>query len=351
MDAPVDLRSDTVSRPSAAMRHAMATADVGDDWYGDDPTVNRLQDLAAELTGKPAAAYLPTGTMCNQIALSIFARTGHSVICERTAHVGETEAASSAALSGISYHSVAAAQDGLLTADQIANALEPDLYNVEVVDLVALENTHQVGGGAVLPVEEVRAIGKICTEHDVPLYLDGARIFNACAVTGATVADYAAETHAMMFCLSKGLGAPIGSMLVGDNDFIAEVRRRKILFGGAWRQAGIMAAAGIIALQEGPGRLAEDHTNARSLAEGVAEILPGSIDPAKVPTNILFVDVAKYGHRMRTWVERLAANGLLVTTVGGKLRMLTHVNIGRQQISDALAAWRTVASELAADSE
>jgi threonine aldolase len=329
------------------MRHAMATAEVGDDWYGDDPTVNRLQDLAAELTGKPAAAYLPTGTMCNQIALSIFARTGHSVICESTAHVGETEAASSAALSGISYHSITATQDGLLSAEQIANALEPDLYNVEVVDLVALENTHQVGGGAVLPVEEVRAIAKTCTEHDVPLYLDGARIFNACAVTGATVADYAAETHAMMFCLSKGLGAPIGSMLVGDNDFIAEVRRRKILFGGAWRQAGIMAAAGIIALQEGPGRLAEDHANARTLAEGVAEILPGAIDPAKVPTNILFVDVAQYGHRMKTWVERLAANGVLVTTVGGKLRMLTHVNIGRRQIADALTAWRTVASELA----
>ena len=220
-----------------------------------------------------------------------------------------------------------------------------------VIDLVALENTHQVGGGTVLPVEEVRAISKICTEHDVPLYLDGARIFNACAVTGATVADYAAETHAMMFCLSKGLGAPIGSILVGDTDFIAEVRRRKILFGGAWRQAGIMAAAGIIALREGPGRLAEDHANARTLAQGVAEILPGSIDPAKVPTNILFVDVARYGHRMKTWVERLAANGLLVTTVGGKLRMLTHVNIGRQQIADALAAWRTVASELAVDSK
>ena len=333
------------------MRHAMATAEVGDDWYGDDPTVNRLQDLAAELTGKPAAAYLPTGTMCNQIALSIFARTGHSVICETTAHVGETEAASSAALSGISFHNETATQNGLLTADQVAGALEPDLYNVEVVDLVALENTHQVGGGSVLPVEEIRAIAKTCADHDVPLYLDGARIFNACAVTGATVADYATETDAMMFCLSKGLGAPIGSILVGDNDFIAEVRRRKILFGGAWRQAGIMAAAGIIALQDGPKRLAEDHTNARALAEGVAEILPGSIDPAKVPTNILFVDVARHGHSMKEWVQRLAANGLLVTTVGGKLRMLTHVNIGRRQITDALAAWRTVASELAAGSK
>jgi threonine aldolase len=333
------------------MRHAMATAEVGDDWYGDDPTVNRLQDLAAELTGKPAAAFLPTGTMCNQIALSIFGRTGHSVICEATAHIGHTEAASSAALSGISFHYVPAENAGLLTAEQVATALEPDLYNVEVIDLVAVENTHQVGGGSVLPMQEMRAIAKICTEHKLPLYLDGARIFNACAVTGATVADYAAETSAMMFCLSKGLGAPIGSMLVGDNDFITEVRRRKILFGGAWRQAGIMAAAGIIALQDGPGRLAEDHANARRLAEGIAEILPGGIDPAKVPTNILFVDVTSYGLSLKEWVERLAAQGLLVTTVGGKLRMLTHVNIGRQQIADALAAWRVVAADLTTGGE
>ncbi len=351
MDAPVDLRSDTVSRPSAAMRHAMATAEVGDDWYGDDPTVNRLQDLAAELTGKPAAAFLPTGTMCNQIALSILGRTGHSVICEATAHIGDNEAASSAALSGIAFHYLPAADAGALTADQIATALEPDPYHVEVVDLVALENTHQASGGSVLPVAEVRAISKICAEHNLPLYLDGARIFNACVVTGASIADYAAETTAMMFCLSKGLGAPIGSMLVGDTEFITEVRRRKILFGGAWRQAGFLAAAGILALQEGPDRLAEDHANARRLAEGVAEILPGSIDPARVPTNILFIDVAGHGHGLREWVRRLAAQGLLVTTIGSRLRMVTHVNIGRQQITDALAAWRTVAAELGTGSK
>jgi len=343
MNPVIDLRSDTVSKPTDAMRKAMAEADVGDDWYGDDPTVNRLQDLAAELTGKPAAAYLPTGTLCNQIAMHAFARAGHLVVCESTAHTGRTEAASSATLSGITFSYVAAESRGLLTAQQIATALEPDPYDVHVVDLVTIENTHQVGGGAVMPVDDVRAIAKICHERDVPLYLDGARIFNACAITGASVADYAADADAMMFCLSKGLGAPIGSILVGDTEFIREVRRLKILFGGAWRQAGIMAAAGLVALADSPGRLHVDHANARLLAEGVAEILPGSVDPGSVETNIVFVRVPD----LEAWKAALAAAGVLVTSVAGRIRMLTHHDIDGADIDAALAAWRTVAADLA----
>ena len=313
----IDLRSDTVTKPSAAMRQAMAQAEVGDDWFGDDPTVNRLQDRAAELTGRQAAVYLPTGTMCNQIAMHAFARSGHLVVCEESAHVAGMELSSSAVLSGITFRRLAAPARGLLTVAQVAEALVPDPYDVTVVDLVAIENTHQVGGGAVLPVADVRAISKTCADRGVPLYLDGARIFNACAVTGAAVADYAAEVGAMMFCLSKGLGAPIGSVLVGDTEFIREARRLKILFGGAWRQAGIMAAAGLIALEEGPGRLPEDHANARRLAEGVAEIVPGSLDPAAVETNIVFADVVSPGRPLAAWMDALAAEGVLVTTVGG----------------------------------
>jgi threonine aldolase len=340
MDAPVDLRSDTVSKPSDAMRRAMASAEVGDDWYGDDPTVNRLQDLAAELTGQEAAAYLPTGTLCNQIALHAFVRAGHFVVCEANGHVGRTEAASAAVLSGIAFHPVQAASRGLLTAGQVAAALEPDPYDATVIDLVTVENTHQLGGGSVLPVDEMRAIAAACADRGVPLYLDGARIFNACAVTGATIADYAAEATAMMFCLSKGLGAPIGSVLVGDREFIREARRLKILFGGAWRQAGLMAAAGLIALADGPQRLHEDHANARRLAEGVADILPGAVDPAAVPTNIVFAEVAGTGHDAREWADLLAAEGVLVTTIGDRVRMLTHVGVGADDIGAALAAWR-----------
>ncbi|HKB31579.1 MAG TPA: GntG family PLP-dependent aldolase [Streptosporangiaceae bacterium] len=346
MDAPVDLRSDTVTKPSQAMRRAMAEAEVGDDWFGDDPTVNRLQDLAADLTGKAAAVYLPTGTMCSQIAMHAFTGAGHLVACEATAHVCGMEASSAAVLSGITFRRIAAPSHGLLSAAQVEDALEPDPYNVTVVDLVTIENTHQVGGGSPMPLEDVSAIAKVCAARDVPLYIDGARIFNACAVTGAPVADYAAQADAMMFCLSKGLGAPIGSILVGDVDLIREARRLKILFGGAWRQAGIMAAAGLIALTDGPARLHEDHRNARRLAEGVAEIVPGSVDPAAVPTNIVFADVSGTGRDAPTWLERLAAEGVLVTMVGGNVRMLTHVNIAPADIDTALRAWRRVADDL-----
>jgi threonine aldolase len=340
----VDLRSDTVTRPSAAMRRAMAGAEVGDDLFGDDPTVNRLQERAAELTGKQAALYLPTGTLCNQIALHVFARSGHRVVCEETAHVCGHELASSAVLSGVTFRTVAAEWHGLLTAAQVAAALEPEPYD-PVVDLVAVENTHQVGGGTVLRVDEVRDIAEVCAVRGVPLYLDGARIFNACTVTGADVAQYAAQAAALMFCLSKGLGAPVGSVLAGDAEFIAEARRLKILFGAGWRQAGIMAAAGLIALEEGPKRLAEDHVTARRLAEGITGIIPAGVDLAAVQTNIVFVDVAGTGHSLAAWAGRLAEEGLLVTIVAGRVRMVTHLDVDARDVDAALGAWRKVAAE------
>lgn len=343
MGTQVDLRSDTVTRPSDAMRQAMATAEVGDDRFGDDPTVNRLQDLAAELTGKDAAVFLPSGTMCTQIAMHALVRSGHLVVCEATAHAGNTEAASAAVLSGITFRPVPA-ERGQLSAGQVAAALETHPHAATVVDLVAIENTHQVGGGSVTSVAGVQAIAGACAGGGVPLYLDGARIFNACAVTGAKVADYAAVASALMFCVSKGLGAPIGSILAGDAEFISEARRLKILFGGAWRQAGIMAAAGLIALEEGPKRLHEDHENARVLADGLAEILPGSVDPADVQTNIVFADVTGTGRTAGQWVARLAIEGLLATVVAGKVRMLTHLDVGRPDIHAALAAWRRASS-------
>jgi threonine aldolase len=339
MGTGIDLRSDTVTRPSPAMRHAMATAEVGDDRFGDDPTVNRLQDRAAELTGREAAVYLPSGTMCTQIAMHALVRSGHLVVCEATAHAGNTEAASAAVLSGITFHKVTGPR-GQLSPEQIATALDPAAHPVNVVDLVAIENTHQVGGGTVMPVAQVAAIAQACGDRGVPLYLDGARIFNACAVTGAKVSDYAEHVSAMMFCLSKGLGAPIGSILTGDAEFIKEARRVKILFGAAWRQAGVLAAAGLIALEEGPGRLEEDHENARVLAEGIAELLPGSVDSAAVQTNIVFVDVAGTGRTPRQWVTLLADRGVLSTVTAGKVRMLTHLDVGPADIQAALSVWR-----------
>jgi len=343
MAVRIDLRSDTVSKPSERMRQAMAAAEVGDDWYGDDPTVNRLQDLAAELTGKEAALFLPTGTMCNQIALHAYVHPGHLVACEANAHAGRTEASSAAVLSGITFHYITAPDRGLMLGAQVAAALAPDPYDVSVVDLVTIENTHQVGGGSVQSVAGVRDIAAVCTDAGIPLYLDGARIFNACAVAEVPVAAYAEMVTSLMFCLSKGLGAPIGSVLAGDQEFIREARRLKILFGGAWRQAGIMAAAGLIALAEGPKRLPEDHANAQILAAGIAELLPGGIDPDAIETNIVFVDVSGSGRDSTWWRAQLAAEGLLVTIVGGRVRMLTHVDVDAAGIQAALAAWRSVA--------
>jgi threonine aldolase len=344
MAARIDLRSDTVTRPTDAMRKAMAAAEVGDDRFGDDPTVNRLQDRAAELTGRQAAVYLPTGTLCTQIALHALVRSGHQVMCEASAHMRTVELSSAAVLSGITFRDLPG-ERGLLSARQIATALKPGAIDPRLVDLVAIENTHQVGGGTPQSVADVEAIAKACDDAGKPLYLDGARIFNACAVTGARVSDYAAHVTAMMFCLSKGLGAPIGSMLVGDAEFIREARHLKVVFGAGWRQAGVLAAAGLIALEDGPQRLGEDHENARVLAGGVAEVLPGSLDPAAVATNIVFVDVSATGRTPREWVARLAAEGLLTTVVAGKVRMLTHRDVGRADIDAAVEVWHRVAAK------
>jgi threonine aldolase len=331
------------------MRKAMAEAEVGDDLFGDDPTVNRLQDRVAELTGKQAALYLPTGTLCNEIAMHVFTRPGQLVVCEEHAHTGEHERASAALLSGLAFRRLRSESLGLITAEQVAEALSPDdPYDSDVAGLVTIENTHQVGGGTPMPLGDAQAIARVCAEHGVPLYLDGARIFNACAVTGATVAQYAAGAAALMFCLSKGLGAPVGSVLAGDAEFITEARRLKVLLGAGWRQAGVLAAAGLVALDEGPERLPEDHANARRLAEGVAEILPGSVDPRVVQTNIVFVDVSGPGHSLSRWVTALAARGLLVTTVAGRVRMLTHRDITSGDVETALGAWRNASKDLAA---
>jgi threonine aldolase len=340
----IDLRSDTVTRPSPAMRRAMAEAEVGDDVWGDDPTVNRLQEAAAEATGKEAALYTATGMMANQTALRTFVHAGHEVVAEATAHLITIEKNSAASLSGISYRPISAVR-GLVTPEQVTEALRPDPFNVRVVDLVAVENTHQVGGGAVLPLESLRGIRKVTEDAGLPLYLDGARIWNASAASGIPVAEYAAEVDALMFCFSKGLGAPIGSVLCGPDDFIREARRVRVQLTGAWRQAGVIAAAALVALREGPKRLHEDHANARRLAAGVADALPGSVEPEDVETNIVFVDPRAVGLPAEEILDRLRNAGVLASMVGTRVRMLTHVDVTGKDIDEAIVAWRQIAQE------
>ena len=345
MEYRVDLRSDTVTKPSAAMRRAMAGAEVGDDWYGDDPTVNRLQERAAELTGMEGAIYVPTGTMANQIGLRLHVTgSGHLFGAEAAAHVASTEVMTSAVLSGISARTVHAPR-GWLTAELAAELLAPDaLYDVEVIELLAVENTAGHAGGTVMPADELRRIRKVALEAGVPVHLDGARIFNAAAATGGDVWEWTREVDTMMFCVSKGLGAPIGSLLCGPAELMREARRLKILFGGAWRQAGIVAAAGLVALEEGPKRLLEDHARARRLAEALAEDFPGSVDPARVETNMVLVDTESLGLDPLEAVRRLGEEGVGCTIVRPRVRMVTHLDISDQDIDTALTVWRTVAA-------
>jgi threonine aldolase len=342
----VDLRSDTVTTPSEAMRRAMASAEVGDDWFGDDPTVNRLQDNAAEVTGKDAALYVPTGTMANQICVALFSRgVGHFVAATSGAHVASTEVMSSAALSGVAFRTADPGPRGWMTAElarQLAAVDDP--YGVEVVDLICVENTMGHAGGTVMPPDEMRAIGKVAGELGTPVHLDGARIFNAAVAAGVDVTELTREADTLMFCVSKGLGAPIGSLVCGPREHITEARRLKILFGGAWRQAGIMAAAGLIALAEGPKRLHEDHARARRLAEGLAEILPGSVDPDLVETNMVYVNTEAVGIPPLQALSRLADAGVGATFVGGFVRMVTHVDVDDRGVETALDAWRLIAS-------
>ncbi|MFN2590097.1 MAG: low specificity L-threonine aldolase [Actinomycetota bacterium] len=340
----IDLRSDTVTKPTPEMRRAMLEAEVGDDWYGDDPTVNRLQDRAAEVTGKDTALYVATGTMANEIALSVLVRSGHLVLCEADAHVASVEVSSAAAMSGIAFVGLHAPR-GLLTAEMVSAGLQPDPYDVAVVDLVSVENTHNHGGGAVLPVDELRGIRKAAEQAGVPVYLDGARIFNASVAWGTPVREFAEQADALMFSLSKGLGAPIGSVLCGDEEFIRAARRARILFGGAWRQAGIVAAAGLVALDTGVERLHEDHANARRLAEGLADIAAGSVDPFTVETNILYVDAKPFGFDPWELRERLADAGVLTNVLGGLIRLVTHRDVARDDIEETIGRWAAVARD------
>ncbi len=327
------------------MRRAMAEAEVGDDWFGDDPTVNRLQERAAEITGKEAAIYVPTGTMANQIGVRLHVTgSGHLVAATNGAHVASTELMTSAVLSGITYRTGDPGPRAWMTAELARELIEPeDPYDVEVVDLLEVENTVGHAGGTVMPVEELRAIRKVADDNAVPIHLDGARIFNAAVAAGVDVSEYAREVDTMMFCVSKGLGAPIGSLVCGTREHIREARRLKILFGGAWRQAGIMAAAGLVALEDGPKRLHLDHERARRLADGLAEVLPGMVDPASVETNMVYADTEAVGLEPLATIGRLRDLGVGATFVSGKVRMVTHVDVDDDGLAFAMDAWRTIA--------
>jgi threonine aldolase len=340
----IDLRSDTVTKPTPQMRGAMAAAEVGDDVYGEDPTVNRLQERAAEIFEKEAAIFVPTGSMGNQIAVKLHTRPGQEVIIEERGHIYNFEMATMSAFSGVLARPVKSNDgSGILTWDEIAPAIHTQTaYYVAPTGLIALENSHNLAGGSLLTSDRAADICARAQEKNLPVHLDGARIFNAAAALGETVADLARPADSVMFCLSKGLGAPVGSMLLGPRAFIDEARVVRKMLGGGMRQAGVLAAAGLIALEESPKGLPEDHANAKLLAEGLAE-LPGiKIDPEKVVTNIVIFEVSATGKTADIICAQLRARGVLASGFGSSIRMVTHYDVSRADIETALREMRSV---------
>lgn len=341
MNRTIDLRSDTVTRPTAAMRRAMAEAEVGDDVYREDPTVNRLQVRAAEIFGREAGLFVPSGSMGNQAAIKVHTVPAQEVICEERAHVYSVEMATMAAFSGCLAHPVNA-PDGILTWDRIAPHVRPRAELRPRTGLVSLENTSNLAGGSVYPLEVMEDICSHAHDAGLPVHLDGARIFNAAVALGRNVGELTRSFDSVMFCFSKGLGAPVGSMLVGSKTFIEEARRVRKILGGGMRQAGVLAAAALVALEESPKRLHIDHANARFLAEGLAEIPGLKIDPAKVVSNILFVDISASGLDAAELSRRLFAQGVLINGHATSMRLVTHCDVSHDDCAKALEVLRGI---------
>ncbi len=320
------------------MRKAMAEAEVGDDVLGEDPTVRKLEECAAERMGKPAAVFVPSGTMGNQAAIHAHTRPGQEIICDDRAHIVLYEMGMAAQLSGCLLRPVPTS-DGLLSWTDIEARLRSPSDHYRGTGLIAVENTHNMAGGRVYPLERLQEIGRRAREAGAPTHMDGARVFNAAAALGVTTAEIAATVDSLCFCLSKGLGAPVGSVVVGETDFITEVRLVRKGLGGGMRQAGVIAAAGLVALEETPPLLAADHANARMLAERISALNGVSLDMPEVETNIVFFRLSEQvGLTPAELRGRLRAEGVLISGDAARLRMLTHRDVSREQCEQAAAA-------------
>lgn len=341
MNKMIDLRSDTVTRPTPAMRRAMADAEVGDDVYREDPTVNRLQERAAEIFGREAGLFVPSGSMGNQAAIRVHTSPGQEVICEERAHIYSVEMATMAAFSGCLARPIYG-PDGILTWDRIAPHVRPHAELRARTGLISLENTANLAGGSVYPPEVAEEICTRTHAASVPVHLDGARIFNAAVALGRSVGELTRGFDSVMFCFSKGLGAPVGSMLVGSRKFIEEARRVRKILGGGMRQVGVLAAAAAVALNESPQRLHIDHENARFLANRLAEMPGLKIDPAKVVSNILFVDITATGLDSSELSRRLAERGVLINGHAQSMRLVTHCDVDHDDCARALQVLREI---------
>ena len=338
----IDLRSDTVTKPTPAMRKAMAEAEVGDDVFGEDPTVNALQERVARILGKESAIFVPSGTMANQLAIKSHTQPGDEVIIEATSHPYNFEGGAAAALSGIQFYCLKGVR-GILDFSQIEEVIRPQDHHFPVTQLICLENTHNRGGGSIYPIEKMAAIHRLAKSKDLQIHLDGARLWNASVATGINPKEYAQWADSVSVCLSKGLGSPIGSLVAGPKKFIDRVHRFRKMFGGGMRQVGIIAAAGIYALDHHIERLKEDHQNAKRLALGLQKFKGVSIDPEHVETNIVIFDLANTGMIASQVTEAMKKERVLTHAFGStQIRLVTHLDVSSEDIEVALGAFEKV---------
>jgi threonine aldolase len=343
----VDLRSDTITRPTPAMRRAMAQAEVGDDVFGEDPTVNRLEEMAAERMGKEAGLFVVSGTMANLVSLLTHCGRGDEILLGDRSHTFVYEQGGSAGLGGIHPHTLPNQPDGTLDPVHIEAAIRPDNIHFPRTRLIVLENTHNRCSGSPLGSRYMKTMGEIARRHGLKIHVDGARIFNAAAALGLCASDLVSEADSVAFCLSKGLAAPVGSLVCGGRDFISEARRARKVVGGGMRQAGVIAAAGIVALTEMIDRLGDDHANARRLAERLKEVNGLSVEPGSVQTNIVYLDIAREGLLSSMLAEELAREGVfLLPTRPQQLRAVTHYHITRDDVDHAATVVRQVVSTI-----
>jgi len=341
MMMPSDFRSDTVTRPTEKMRRAMADAVVGDDVLGDDPTVQELERLAAGTMGKEAALFCPSGTMANSIAVKMWTNALEEVIVEERSHIYNMESTHMTFISGVTPRPVRSVRGAMDPKDVAAAIRRPNVHTPQTT-LICLENTHNNWGGAVLPLENFKAIRKVADEHGLRVHLDGARVFNASHASGVPVKQYAAQVDSMMFCLSKGLSAPAGSMLAASRERVDFARRLRKALGGGMRQVGVLAAPGIIALTEMTGRLKDDHVRAKALARGISGLPGVTMDPAVVETNIVIFGFDHPTLSVDAMLARLKDEGVLALAVSGGIRMVTHKDVGDEDVDRAVRAFKEI---------
>ena len=332
----IDIRSDTVTKPSDEMRDVISRAEVGDDVFGEDPNVNELQLSVAKLFGKESALYVPSGTMANQVSINAHTQPGNEVICEAGCHLYNYESGAPALLSGVMLRTIEGVM-GSITAEQVEANIRPTNAHFAQTTLIALENTHNRAGGTIFPIEQIKEISQVAKKHNIKMHLDGARLMNAVVATAVEAAEWASYFDSVSICLSKGLGAPVGSVVAGTKGFIERAHRYRKIYGGGMRQAGLLAAAGKYALENNVERLSDDHSNARTFAEGIASLEGINIELDWVQTNIIMIDIDESLGSAADWILDLAEAGIaILSTSPQRLRAVFHLDVSSEETADAL---------------